>query len=180
MTWRVVGREPIKTSSEIVNTFQVRSKFMVHYSSKTQLPFAKHLLLQRTNPNPTLFFKCFDLTLLSLHPPHHHQHQRVPINLNLKDMGMKRHQFCNMIGCINGIICFGDYFINGFHGFVLWNPAIKKRKTVHYPILPDWGFLDQTTCCRTTVKNSQATTIWKEWRASSAWWPLHPQCIVTV
>nr|POF24793.1 hypothetical protein CFP56_44545 [Quercus suber] len=29
--------------------------------------------------------------------------------------------------------------------------------------------LDQTTCCRTTVKNSQATTICKEWRASSAW-----------
>ena len=83
---------------------------------------AKHLLLQQTNPNPTLFFKSFDLTLLSLHPPPHldddDDHQRVPINLNLKDMGVKKHQFCDMIGCINGIICFGGYFIDGFLGFV--------------------------------------------------------------
>ena len=56
---------------------------------------AKHLLLQQTNPNPTLFFKSFDLALLSLHPPLHldddDDHQRVPINLNLKDMVMKKH-----------------------------------------------------------------------------------------
>ena len=72
---------------------------------------AKHLLLQQTNPNPSLFFKSFDLTLLSLHPPPHldddDNYQNVPINLNLKDMGMKKHRFCDLIGCINGIICFG-------------------------------------------------------------------------
>ena len=102
---------------------------------------AKHLLLQQTNPNPSLFFKSFDLTLLSLHPPPHldddDNYQKVPINLNLKDMGVKKHRFCDMIGCINGIICFGGYLLDGFHGFVLWNPAIKKRKTVCYPLLPD-------------------------------------------
>ena len=52
---------------------------------------------------------------------------------------MKKHRFCDLIGCINGIICFGGYFLDSFDGFVLLNPAIRKRKTIHYPLLPDYA-----------------------------------------
>ncbi|XP_050282647.1 F-box/kelch-repeat protein At3g06240-like [Quercus robur] len=42
----------------------------------------------------------------------------------------------NMFACINGIICIGGLFncYPSFHGFVLWNPAIREGKTVAYPI----------------------------------------------
>ncbi|XP_023923933.1 F-box/kelch-repeat protein At3g06240-like [Quercus suber] len=52
-------------------------------------------------------------------------------------MGMKKHRFFDMIGCINGIICFGGYLLDGFHGFVLWHPEIRNCKTVRYPLLAD-------------------------------------------
>ncbi|KAK4592547.1 hypothetical protein RGQ29_016898 [Quercus rubra] len=42
----------------------------------------------------------------------------------------------NMFACINGIICIGGLFhcYPSFHGFVLWNPAIREGKTVAYPL----------------------------------------------
>ena len=53
--------------------------------------------------------------------------------MNIREiMGMKI-QVINMLACINGIICVGGFFVDGFQGFVLWNPATKESKVVSYP-----------------------------------------------
>ncbi|KAK9990053.1 hypothetical protein SO802_025038 [Lithocarpus litseifolius] len=53
--------------------------------------------------------------------------------MNIREiMGMKIREM-NMLACINGIICVGGFFVDGFEGFVLWNPATKEDKVVSYP-----------------------------------------------
>ena len=119
----------IKTSSEIINSFQVRSKIMVHYSSPKPHFDCQTPSSPTNKSKPNSFLRELWLNHLAFEPS--------SSSLNLKDMGMKKHRFCNIIGCINGNICFDGYLLDGFHGFVLWNPAIRKRKTVRYPLLPD-------------------------------------------
>ena len=111
------------------------------WSADFQQPsfIAKHFYNRCDQANPSILVESnlFPGYGLSLHPyPDDGVVERFRILDFRNDMGIPEPRHINLIGCINGIICLGGCFNGGFDGFVLWNPAIRKRKVVSYPSPP--------------------------------------------
>ena len=79
---------------------------MVHYSSPKPYFDCQTPSSPTNKSKPNSFLRELWLNHLAFEPS--------SSSLNLKDMGMKKHRFCDMIGCINGIICFGGTSLTAF------------------------------------------------------------------
>ena len=134
---------PDELLEEILSRLPVKSLIRFRcvkksWSANFQQPsfIAKHFRHRCDQASPSLLVESnlFPGYGLSLHPyPDDEDVERFRIVDFPNDMGITELQHINMIGCINGIICLGGCFNGGFDGFVLWNPAIRKRKVVSYP-----------------------------------------------
>ena len=114
---------------------------------------AKHLLHHQTKTeNPTLLVMSSDSMRygFTLHP-YPDDDNAVRVLNGSKDLGLAGPRLpgdCNLFGCINGIICIGGSFYGnpkfsgGYTGvFSLWNPAIRERKIILCPRLPQCPLL---------------------------------------
>ena len=113
---------------------------------------AKHLHHQTKTENPSLLVMSSDSIRygFTLHP-YLDDDNAVRIVDCSKDLGLvalRRPIDINLFGCINGIICIGGSlgsyptFSGGYSGvFALWNPAIRERKIILCPWLPQCPFL---------------------------------------
>ena len=130
----ILSRLPVKS---LIRFSCVKKSWSANFQQPSFI--AKHFRHRCDQANPSLLVESnlFPGYGLSLHPyPGDDDVERFRIVDFRNDMGITELQHINMIGCINGIICLGGCFNCGFDGFILWNPAIRKRKVVSYPSPP--------------------------------------------
>ncbi|XP_030963754.1 F-box/kelch-repeat protein At3g06240-like [Quercus lobata] len=100
---------------------------------------AKHLLHHQTKTeNPSILVMSSDSTGYGFfqHPyPDDDAVRIVDFSKDLCLTVLRRHTYINLFSCINGIICIGCSDV-----FALWNPAIRERKIIRCPPLPQRPF----------------------------------------